>query len=144
MTYNIHHWIKKRVFRHTQLLCRTIHSFTNSADKLLIKIPILLRHVLQVPMLIYSICTILIPINGDMFRKHEWIYSSACSMDFVIQLIKTMDIGLCARTRPFLFEYLTCRVINRAKFCEHLFSAAPYFLVQNSVVISEQCSSNRL
>ena len=46
-----------------QLLCKLLISFINSTDKLIVQIPVLLKHVSQEPMSLYSICPVPVPID---------------------------------------------------------------------------------
>ena len=64
------------VLRHMKCYyAETLVSFTNFADQLLAQILILLKHVFQEPMSLYSIHTIPLPIDTDAYleNSHEYI-----------------------------------------------------------------------
>ena len=50
-------------------------SFTYFVDKLLVQISILLKHVLQMPMLLYSIWRVPAPLNVDMYLENSKEYT---------------------------------------------------------------------
>ena len=60
---------------HIQLLCKPLVSFTNSADQMLVQMLIFLKHVLQEPMSIYSICTAPRPVDEDAYRANNHEYT---------------------------------------------------------------------
>ena len=64
------------VFRHTySYYADPLVSFSDPADQLLVQTPILLKHVLQEPLSLYSICTVLIPVDPNMYLGNSHEYS---------------------------------------------------------------------
>ena len=74
MIYRKHHQVTNLFQTNIQLICRTIGFFT-STEQLLVQIPILLKHVSQVPTSLHSICMIPVPVDTDTYLGHSNKYN---------------------------------------------------------------------
>ena len=78
MTYKNHHQTGELVFRHTYAYyVEPLVSFTKSADQLLVNIPLLLKHVLQEPVSLYSMCRVPVSVDTDTYLGNSHSYSDS-------------------------------------------------------------------
>ena len=65
-------------------------SFTNTIDDLILQLPILIKLKVQVPMSLYSVDTVPVPLNAEMYTGAKWEYTQILPKSEYITLTKIM------------------------------------------------------
>ena len=133
----------------------SLASFTNTIDDLLLQLPILIKLKVQIPMSLFSIETVPVPLDAETYlgEKREYTQISEIKANQCKTIVtfdntpesKILDAGniliLTNLQKPwtiackdisqvFEIEYSTYRILNRSEFCKCSLTAGNYLLGQ--------------
>ena len=127
-----------------QYYSNSLISFTNMINDLLLQLPILIKLKVQVPMSLFSIETVPVPLDAETYIGEKREYTQIIPETELIALIENnyipltqAQILLCAKTGYMYY----CKYAHLLKKCmEHTCMSAIYF-DQGSVIKAKQCKT---
>ena len=122
----------------------SLASFTYTIDDLILQLPILIKLKVQVPMSLYSVDTVPIPLDAETYTGAKWEYTQilpkteyiALTKSNYVPLMKT-QISLCAKIGYMYY----CEYAHLLKKCmEHTCMSAIYY-DQSSQIKADKCKT---
>ena len=122
----------------------SLASFTNTIDDLLLQLPILIKLKVQVPMSLFSIETVPVPLNAEIYIGDKREYTQIIPETEYIALtdnnyvpLTQVEISLCAKIGYMYY----CEYAHLLKKCtEHICVSAIYYN-QESEIKANQCKT---
>ena len=119
-----------------QYYCNSLASFTNTIDDLLLQLPILIKLKVQIPMSLFSIETVPIPLDAETYLGEKREYTQIIPETEYIALTDNNYVPLTQVGYTYYCEYA-----HLLKKCtEHTFMSAIYY-DQESEIKANQCKT---